>query len=521
MSETNEATPADSGIFTLDQYLAMVDAAASKNCTDDDNASVETNRSTGEATSSKGGAGGSSEEARDAEADPTLLSLAHDQLLEMLAFLTLPNRARLSMTCHRQHALRSELDGRIRSLSVDRDEIDRLIAGPPPGAVITMLQNMGGRMKVAARVAVEILRDSHVGREIVASADAHKISRFLQWSRLSGLRLLDVGKYATDEWLDILTDGRAELGGFLLPSLEVLMIVGSHKVHETSFLELGAENDFGQKRTNLREIDATFCDEITYGAALKLRQALPQCLVRRLPSWVCGHTETPFAGRSIRDVAELSGNEAEEVEVHSYWPDGSFSYGRSVQSEGFVVRIQMIDNDPNHLEEKLQFSDFEPPEGWPEWTRFAFRPGVSLLRVPDETESDGNITRSILVAQRIGGIKHPRYFPKREHADMVPLGQSRFFALNGALRIGEQVDAATNSNSIMVSQMKKSPLSKDEETPPADLVDGNAAFLSTYEAEGGTVPPYGEELLHRGLAGPNLEILQEEVNFSYSNGDLA
>ena len=129
-----------------------------------------------------------------------------------------------------------------------------------------------------------------------------------------------------------------------------------------------------------------------------------------------GCFETPFGGGAA-------------VELHTYWPDGSFSFGRERQASGFVLDLFEFSGE-EHVGDKLLYNDWQPPAGWPHWARFCYRPGVSLLRLDDE-EINGVKARSVLIAQRMRGMLAPRDAPKIEQAQLVPLGESRHFSRTG------------------------------------------------------------------------------------------
>jgi hypothetical protein len=56
--------------------------------------------------------------------------------------------------------------------------------------------------------------------------------------------------------------------------------------------------------------------------------------------------------------------------LHTYWCDGTFQFDRDTQSSGFVSDLQLKKNDCDYVTDKLQYNNFEPPVGWPTWSRF-------------------------------------------------------------------------------------------------------------------------------------------------------
>ena len=406
--------------------------------------------------------------------DP-FIDVPFEQVADVLSFVSLPDRNRFARTCRQQRRLREDgMDGTVTVLS------------EPAG------HELGG-----------LVFHSNIGASPywLDDVEALRQSRSLQLSRLVGLRSLNIGPLGNNEFLTLLSSGsRGDNTGLLLPNLEVLSIVDSSRVTDAGILALGqrAEGVNGKRRDNLRVLDITFCPNISYGAILELRKLLPSpLLVRRQPEWLDGHFETPFSGRH-------------PVEVHTYYPDGSFSFGRNEQSAGYVTSLFRLSNDSGnqselHLADKLQYIDFRA-NGWPNWTRFAYRPGVSLRKVPDEiikdqTTGKESIVHSVLVAQNRRGFRPPISFPRLEHIDKVPLGESRFFSKEGEmLPRGIEDD---NIQQIMVSRMKVVPLSEKEMIPPRELTDRIDAFVS--EMNSTELPDNGEEVVHAVLGGLGLE----------------
>ena len=442
----SNAEPPTAGTFTLDDYLQMVDNAESErgarlDSGGTDGASVETNASVTSRTSSLEADAAKKEN----DAAPSLSGMGIDQLFDIFAFLSLKDRVQVIMSSKDMLAQQAACDKSIRSLCVDAHNVGTNL--------------LANRVEEATR--------AMLGQQSVL--DIMHRSRQLQWSRLIGLRELDVGKHCTDHFLEMISGGASssvgnnKRGDMLLPKMEVLKISSSYHVTEEALMHLATKDGSGRTRDNLQELDVTFCSNITYNAVIQFRMLLPNCLFRRLPQWMCGHTKTPFG-------------EDGRVEVHTYWPDGAFSYNRDHQSKGFVVRVDMLSGQ-NHVSEKLQFIDLASEgRNMPDWISRGFRPSLSILRLEDNVD-----TQHILVAQRKGGIKHLKYFPKVEQAEMVPIGSSKHFFLDGNLVSEEDLDPSTRQGgsftAALVSHMPKSKLTKEEYFSPVSLVSEIASHL--------------------------------------------
>jgi len=465
MSTSPPEDAATRGNFTLDDYLQMVDAAPSARPArggtsgDDDGASIETNKSAVSADDSRTSTSGEAKKKKEAadidiEPVPTLEGMGIDQLLDVLAFLPLTDRVRVHTTCRHLLSQQEVGDAAIRTLCLDKHGVGkRLIAG---------------RVEEATRVAFNkrpALSTAHQRHAL----DSIQQSRELQWSRLGNLRELNIGKHCTDQFLAMISgmanggtgSNNGSRGDMMMPELQRLGISGSCHVVEDALLNLTTSDGSGSFRTNLREIDVTFCSNITYRTVVQFRTLLPDCLLRRLPDWMCGHSETPFGGNG-------------HDEVHTYWPDGAFSYNREEQSKGFVMRVDMLGLDPNHVSEKLQFIDFGERHNW---FGHIFRPSVSLLRLENDEGTSGD-TQHVLVAQRKDGMKRLKFFPKIEQAQIVPLGLSKHFDYKGNCLNEEVVDSQERTFPVaMVSHMRKKILQKEEHFPPSELVGEIASYL--------------------------------------------
>ena len=485
------------GNFTLDDYLQMVDNAenargGSGESDDADGASVETNASATSRTSSLVADAAKKEE----DIAPSLSGMGIDQILDVFAYLPLKDRTRVTMTSKHMLAQQAACDKSVRKLCVDTHHVGKEL--------------LANRLEEATRALL--------GRQ--SALDITHRSRQLQWSRLSSLRQLNVGKHCTDHFLEMISGGchgavDNERGDMLLPKLEVLKMSSSYHVSEVALMNLTTTDGSGRIRNNLQELDVTFCSNITYNAVIQFRVLLPKCLLRRLPQWMCGHTKTPF-GENGRD------------EVHTYWPDGTFSYNRDHQSKGFVIRVDILSSQ-DHVSEKLQFIDLNLQERMPPWFCSGFRPSISLLRLED----NGNVdTQRVLVAQRKGGIKHLKYFPKVEQAEIVSLGLSKYFGLEGKCLSEEEVESSMGGRyftMVMVSHMRKSKLKKEEQLSPLGLVRENALYLEStkdddeeirHEAMSATGIHNTEDMVHRSLGGI-AAISEVEYDFKYNEDMVA
>mmetsp|Transcript_11033 Transcript_11033/g.18302 ORF Transcript_11033/g.18302 Transcript_11033/m.18302 type:complete len:356 (+) Transcript_11033:141-1208(+) len=280
---------------------------------------------------------------------------------------------------------------------------------------------------------------------------------------------LDLREYATDGLL-------TSLGGdeSTLPRLARLHMVSSMGITDGGLHCLSAN-----RTRRLELIDITYCSQTTYGGAFPLRDAYPGVVIRRQPSWMDGRFVTPFDNDGI----------------HTYWCDGSFLFDRDQQSCGHICTLnQWSSSNPNHVGDKLQYTNFVPPPGWPDWSRFCYRPGVSLLRLEGDNEED-ETERHILVGQRLYGMRPPEQYPKEEHKDLIPMAASRYFSRDGKL-LGDE--HAIELRHVMVSRMKVLPLL--QLMPPADVVERNRDFCHRLQdCERELSLQRGEEFLHHAL----------------------
>jgi len=326
-----------------------------------------------------------------------------------------------------------------------------------------------------------------------------KITR--SWALLSklnnfiSLQELNLGPHTDNEYFFFANQPPTNL---LLPSLTRLSMARS-QVDNRGLLGLSVSSIMD----TLEEIDITYCHKTTYKGTFCLREKCKNLkLLRRQPSWMDGKFETPFS--------------TDQLEVHTYWPDGSFEFSRSQQSSGFICELRELESDTIDIEnvadiandgryvcDKLQYNDFVPPEGWPDWTRTSYRPGVSLLRLDDETNEKGEFIRSVLVAQKIRGLRPPttiRALMEREKCN-IPLGESRHYKSNGTQVPAERVEVERRlDNLILISRMRLIPFDRMVESllPPEDLVAKNIE-VCTRIAD--TAANYFEDILHLQLGG--------------------
>jgi hypothetical protein len=340
---------------------------------------------------------------------------------------------------------------------------------------------------------------------------------------------LTLGRYATDElFMKLFVSTNPEEAHDNVPSLQRISCVGSDQLTDVGLLfiaprheghegeELSSRNQttnpasmWPPQQQNLQYIDITFCPNTTYKATLELRRRLrrrrqdqqqqhapqqPTLVIRRQPEWMDGCFETPFANDGL----------------HTYWADGSFSYERQAQSQGYIQRIHswkrrsgiltdhfsdsnvgnqhgyiQKEQDIHHVRTKLQFSNFEAPAHWPPWTKYIYRPGVSLLYLPEQQQdNDSNEGgRSILVSQMVRGLYPPPDWPKPCHQSL-PIGVTRYFDRLGQMLPDDENNNDNNDNTepdvirrwFMVTRMRVRPLLTL--MPPDELVQSIGEFFN-------------------------------------------
>jgi len=553
---SSAALPNDSppGNFTLGQYLSLLNSSHEGDCS---STSVETHQGSQEGQADDGASWSVHADGTDvadgdsftkekatikgatspslapalapASAAPSagLSALSDDELHELCGFLALRDLCRLLGTCRRQRSRRGGLLRRISELSVfsDMHGFDGLTYPLMAAPTLCGGQDRNSRgMLTSEEVQLQVLARCQGGirsgggalglgfssemnmERILAGAMALRASREQLWTGLSKLRDLNLGPLANKDFLSVIAgeplehrieaqiqegarrrNPTGETRGFLLSCLEKLSVAGSVSVDNASLLSLG-------NRPALRELDVTFCSRVTYGLVVDMREALPACLVRRLPAWICGVTATPFM--------DDDGN----PEAHMYWPDGTFSYTRTKQSEGFVVTCRQLSS-KGYVANKLQFVDFDPPPTWPGWTAFAYRPVIALFptgRVRDHCQDgkmgecdneggDGDLSgwsTTKLVVQGRGGLRQPETIKvSRKYlvsmAERLQLGESTMERaeanqdgnLDGTCFSRVEDEDTTERGVLMFSHMMSKALPDSSRLPPLEIVKRNADFL--------------------------------------------
>lgn len=389
------------------------------------------------------------------ETSPASLEvLPETLLLEVVSYLGFVEGHRFLGASKALHGgVRQAIDKQTHQVVLDDDERQRLVLGRP---FVTTFW-----LKSVFRSAL---------RESLLRLD-------LSGSPLKG----EVGGAGTDGFLHV---AFAQLG--LFPNLQHLGLRGSDDLTDFGLRCLDPRGPHSHTAARasqpngtspLVSIDLAFCPGTTYHGTLFLRDVsrFPHLqLIRRQPEWLDGNFETPF------------GEGLAPGEVHTYYADGSFSFNRDFQSNGFVC--QWYPWDENFVGDKLQYNNFQTPMGWPEWTQFCYRPGVCLLRIPPEEEEED--CPSVLVGQYMRCIRAPQERELLEKAKaLVPLGTSRLFDKVTHEVLPPDVREQEDGNPhrwVMISRMKVRPLGnqpRESETqpiyvnplmPPRDLVQACA-----------------------------------------------
>lgn len=424
----------------------------------------------------------------------TLGDLPNEIHLRILEFLRLRDRRRALASLRSLWSLRKEFEAKFSCLTVPTHE------SRPRQAVSARFlpssgdegggeeNDMGGRGVLTARPQIDVQRYPGGAASFFGT--------------LGNLVELDMGGLATDDVFEALAGVNSSVE--LIKNLRHISMVGSLDVTDRGLELLSRGNNRAQ---NVISIDITFCRSTTYSGTFPLRDRLHNlALIRRQPEWLDGSFVTPFK----RADDQNNGDD----ELHIYWADGSFQFNRGLQSEGFVVDLFPLEEDvtpmsqsnpgrkleeegPRHLADRLQYTNFEPPQSWPGWARYCYRPGVSLLRLPgcegaesdalaDEiAERDSNIAgnRSVLVAQRLEGLRAPLDAPDayKHTIDVIPLGKSRTFSRDGEIIAdsGNGIgDAARHPEGhTLISRMKVLPLPDGGKLmPPSEIVQRNRVF---------------------------------------------
>mmetsp|Transcript_2466 Transcript_2466/g.3878 ORF Transcript_2466/g.3878 Transcript_2466/m.3878 type:complete len:540 (-) Transcript_2466:927-2546(-) len=357
---------------------------------------------------------------------------------------------------------------------------------------------------------------------------------------LTHLVTLDLRHYATDAFLVLIsgtnpitltsTSCSSDNSTELLPNLQTISMIQSHQITDQGLYHLSLGSYRAQ---HLQYIDITLCRNTTYAGTFPLRDNLTHLKVlRRQPKWLDGIFLTPFGKPPLNPTEDEPEEEdlyydvhqADRIEKHIYYADGTFQFERETQSAGFVADLFDIPNEKDngtaskqqelhHLGDKLQYNNFDVQPGWPDWSRYYYRPGVALVRLPDvlttsTSTSNGDTTtattnqtatvQSVLVLQNLRGMKPPTQpinltsISTGSHPyHSIPLGQSRYF-LNHTTPISQdEIDqyihnphqSSSSPEITMITKMKKIPLVVDDEEggennvmPPNDLVERNQEF---------------------------------------------
>lgn len=296
-----------------------------------------------------------------------------------------------------------------------------------------------------------------------------------EWGNLLSM---DAQSYATNAFVWTLHDH--------CPQLQEWRMVGSKKITDEGLRCIVSQ-------PQLRLLDITYCSGTTYGGTFPVRDAhrkankhnknYQRLVIRRQPEWMDGKYDTRFDNDGL----------------HTYWPDGTFRYERREQNCGYIDSIHPWSTDnPHHIRDKIQFADFKAPNSWPPWVvGYAYRPGVSILRLADEAEKqdeDGNPCHHVLVAQVVRGLLPPSGYPRPQDKD-IPLGTSQYFNSDG-----QHVARQAQDASVMVTKMRVYPL--DDPHPPPDLIKKNRALCKKLPT--GVNLDLAAENLHRMLEGAPL-----------------
>ena len=293
------------------------------------------------------------------------------------------------------------------------------------------------------------------------------------------LHTLDLSFYCTDWLLE-----RISAEG-LLPKLKHIGMRRSPEVTDQGLRHLSMHGGRG-----IETVDITFCAGTTYAGTFCLRDCLRDSLrlLRRQPAWLDGKFHTPF-----RDGAGEEG----EGEVHTYYADGSFSFNRARQSRGFVSALSDWDDDDDdgrYLAVKLQYSNFDPLPGWAAWSAYSYRPGVCLLRLPDDFLEGGESVRSVLVGQDLRNLRphNIRHVMDTEQMASMATGTTAHFTKDpdGAYERCEHDQPPDDG--IMVTRMRVYPL--DSLMPPEEIVKECRAACETMRDVGELIDR-GEEYL--------------------------
>jgi hypothetical protein len=285
---------------------------------------------------------------------------------------------------------------------------------------------------------------------------------------LTNLLVLDFGPYITNTILLAMR--------FHLPNLQELYMIGSNPalLTDQGFLSLGLQDR--ARCQNLRYVDITGCDSISYYATILLRKRLrhPDLIIRRQPAWMDGHFQTPYAHDGI----------------HTYYADGSFLYDRTELNCGYVCDLWQWPNsatndaattmhNPVALDQEsygnsLYFINFKKPEHWPLWTIDFMYPGVSLLPYRyDKVAKDGS--RTVLVVQCLRGLLPPEVRadnPNYQRKEL-PIGISQFYDIHEKPLLSSEQGVVPQHAHQRVTRMRVFPLEDRRFSPKPNIQDLN------------------------------------------------
>ena len=313
----------------------------------------------------------------------------------------------------------------------------------------------------------ETLRAALEKVRLSSTQDAHIFTKLLfPQLQMSNLCELDLASFGSNIILEAIAEAK-------LNHLRSIAMVGSLAVTDAGLEALSRCQACAE---TVQSIDITFCHNTSYDGTFCLREAFTKLkVIRRQPEWMDGRYETPF----------------ENDGLHTYYADGSFEFEREQQSAGYVIHVdQWYQDKPYFVFDKLQYSNAEAPETWPQWARYFYRPGVSLLRLNE---------KEVLVGQTIRGMKPPRDVPRLDHAELLPEAKKSIYLT----RLGDVVDSDSMERYYMVSRMRVFPL--PTLMPPASLVERNRIYCQqmrgTWLSGNRSTEAAAEETLHHALGG--------------------
>lgn len=286
-------------------------------------------------------------------------------------------------------------------------------------------------------------------------------------NNLNNLHTLDIGSNATNDFLRNLQSER------VLPKLKHLFMAKSMRITDEGLDSLTRNS---LRCQTLESIDISYCRNTTYAGTFVLRDKLKALqLLRRQPQWMDGRYETPF----------------ENDHLHTYWPDGTFSFSRETLNSGYVCDYFLWNANNEHcVGDKLQYNDLNTFDALPQEVRNSYRPGVSLVRLP------GN-DKAILVAQLLRGLYPPKDYPKLEHEGRVELGHSVYLDVDGNVLANDADDE--DLRHVMISHIPRRPL--ESLMPPRDIVEKNRVTVANLDGLNERMWIHEELALHMRLRG--------------------